>query len=77
MLPPVEDSVLQDNPQFAALYGTLTSAILNPDGTTNDGQSRGATERDAVRKVLFLMGLYGYKQLIGRTWICRNLMHIA
>lgn len=51
MIPLVEDSVLQNNPQFAALCGTLTSAILKPDGTTKDDQSRAARERDAVRKV--------------------------
>lgn len=50
MLLPVEDAVLQDNPEFAALYNTLTIAILNPDGTTKDDQSRAAKERNAVRK---------------------------
>ncbi|KAK1584988.1 uncharacterized protein LY79DRAFT_560047 [Colletotrichum navitas] len=34
MLPPVEPSVLQNNPQFAELHHALTTAILNPDGTT-------------------------------------------
>lgn len=62
MLPPVEDSILQNNPQFAALYGTLTSAILNPDGTTKDGQSRAARERDAVRKELDAHRLKAAKQ---------------
>lgn len=52
MLPPVEESVLQNNPEFAALYSTLTTAILNADGTTKDDHSRAARERDAVRKVL-------------------------
>lgn len=55
MLPPVEQSVLQNNPEFAALYSTLTTAILNPDGTTKDDQSRAARERDAVRKVCTLI----------------------
>lgn len=50
MLPPVEKTVLEDNPEFAAMYSTLTTAILNPDGTTRDDQSRAARERDAVRK---------------------------
>lgn len=50
MLPPIEDSVLQDNPDFAALYNTLTTAILNPDGTTKDDHSRAAREREIVRK---------------------------
>ena len=34
MLPPVEISTLEDNPQFAALYKRLTTNILNPDGST-------------------------------------------
>ncbi|KAK0705478.1 hypothetical protein B0H67DRAFT_649805 [Lasiosphaeris hirsuta] len=50
MLPPVEDSVLQSNPDFAALYKTLTTAILNPDGSTkNDPATK---ERNAVREEL-------------------------
>ncbi|KUI73614.1 hypothetical protein VM1G_09211 [Cytospora mali] len=62
MFPLVEDSVLQNNPQFAALYGTLTSAILNPDGTTKDDQSRAVRERDAVRKELDAHRLKSAKQ---------------
>jgi hypothetical protein len=51
MLPPVEEAVLQNNPEFAALYSTLTTAMLNLDGTTNDDKSNIARQRDAVRKV--------------------------
>lgn len=49
MLPPVEDSVLQSNPDFAVLYTTLTTAILNPDGSTKNDPA--AKERKAVREV--------------------------
>lgn len=61
MFPPVEESVLQNNPEFAALYNTLTTAILNPDGTTKDEQSRAARERNIVRKacILLLSWYYG------------------
>ncbi|KAG8162361.1 hypothetical protein KVR01_008126 [Diaporthe batatas] len=52
MLPPVEEAVLQSNPGFAALYGTLTTAILNPDGTTRDDKSHIARQRAAVREEL-------------------------
>ncbi|KAG6360709.1 hypothetical protein INS49_011774 [Diaporthe citri] len=52
MLPPVEEAVLQNNPEFAALYSTLTTAILNPDGTTKDDKSHVAKERGAVREEL-------------------------
>ncbi|WYZ37632.1 hypothetical protein EsH8_II_001138 [Colletotrichum jinshuiense] len=34
MLPPVEASVLHNNPEFAALHHALTTAILNPDGSS-------------------------------------------
>lgn len=49
MLPPVEDAVLQNNPDFAALYATLTTVILSPDGSTKNDPA--AKERDAVREV--------------------------
>ncbi|KAL2753416.1 hypothetical protein ACRALDRAFT_1072091 [Sodiomyces alcalophilus JCM 7366] len=50
MLPPVDESVLQNNPQFASLYHTLTTSILNPDGSTkNDALQK---EREAVREEL-------------------------
>lgn len=49
MLPPVEEIVLQSNPEFAALYSTLSTVILNADGTTKNDPS--AKERQAVRKV--------------------------
>lgn len=50
MIPPVEETVLKSNPEFAALYNTLTTAIINSDGTTKDDQSKAARERDVVRK---------------------------
>jgi hypothetical protein len=49
MLPPVEDAVLQHNPDFAALYKILTTALLNPDGSTKNDPA--AKERNAVREV--------------------------
>ena len=49
MLPPVEDAVLKNNLEFAALYSTLTATILNPDGSTR--KDAAAKERSAVREV--------------------------
>ncbi len=49
MLPPVEDAVLRNNPDFAALYTTLTTVILNPDGSTKAGAA--AKERAAIKAV--------------------------
>jgi hypothetical protein len=49
MFPPVEDSVLQNNPDFTNLYNKLTNVVLNPDGSTkNDPRAK---ERAAVREV--------------------------
>jgi hypothetical protein len=49
MFPPVEDSVLQNNPDFANLYNKLTNVVLNPDGSTkNDPRAK---ERATVREV--------------------------
>ncbi|KAK0740046.1 hypothetical protein B0T18DRAFT_439908 [Schizothecium vesticola] len=50
MFPPVDDAVLQNNPDFAALYKTLTTAVLNPDGSTKNDAA--AKERDAVQEEL-------------------------
>lgn len=49
MFPPVNDAVLQNNPDFAALYKTLTTVVLNPDGSTKNDAA--AKERDAVQEV--------------------------
>lgn len=51
MFPPVEDSVLQKSPGFASLYSTLTTIVLNPDGSTKDDPA--AKERAAVREVCY------------------------
>lgn len=49
MHPPVEESILQNNPQFAALYNTLTSTVLNPNCSTKNDPAR--KEREAVKEV--------------------------
>ena len=49
MFPPVDADVLEDNPDFAALYNTLTKAVLNPNGSTKNDPA--AKERAAVREV--------------------------
>ncbi len=51
MLPPIDDSVLQSNPRFAALHTTLTNNILNPNGSTKNHPSQ--KDRDAVTEVPF------------------------
>jgi hypothetical protein len=49
MFPPVDEAVLKHNPEFATLYNTLTTVILNPNGSTKNDPA--AAERDAVREV--------------------------
>ncbi|KAI5456296.1 hypothetical protein BGZ63DRAFT_366905 [Mariannaea sp. PMI_226] len=48
--PPVDESVLKNNPDFANLYKKLTHVILNPDGSTKDDPA--TKERAAVREEL-------------------------
>ncbi|KAK1772829.1 hypothetical protein QBC33DRAFT_584171 [Phialemonium atrogriseum] len=50
MLPPIEEAVLENNPEFAALYRTLTTVILNPDGSTKNDPAM--KERETVREEL-------------------------
>lgn len=52
MLPPIDSSVLKNNPQFANLYKGLTELILNDDGSTKlHPQNPVAQERKAVTEV--------------------------
>lgn len=62
MFPPVEDSVLQNNPDFANLYNKLTNLVLNPDGSTKEDPR--AKERAAVREVRLLHGYYLDKDVL-------------
>ncbi|TFB04300.1 Uncharacterized protein CCMA1212_003322 [Trichoderma ghanense] len=50
MFPPVEQKILQSNPEFAKLYRVITTAILNPDGSTREDAE--AKDRAAVQKGL-------------------------
>ncbi|TRX91106.1 hypothetical protein FHL15_008088 [Xylaria flabelliformis] len=50
MIPPVDDRILRNNPRFEKLYNTITTSILNPDGSTKIDPS--AQQRDAVRQEL-------------------------
>ncbi|KAK8086003.1 hypothetical protein PG994_000977 [Apiospora phragmitis] len=50
MLPPVDESVLTDNPDFEKLYKSLSADILHPDGSTK--KDAAAEQRDAVRREL-------------------------
>jgi hypothetical protein len=49
MLPPVDETILQNNPEFAALYSRLTTSVLNPDGSTRNHPA--AKERARVSEV--------------------------
>ncbi|KAJ2894051.1 hypothetical protein MKZ38_007968 [Zalerion maritima] len=62
MFPPVDEAVLQSNPDFAKLYKTLTTAKLNPNGSTK--QDAAQKERDAVREELHTYRLKHTKQSI-------------
>jgi hypothetical protein len=48
MLPPVDEHVLRDNPEFAKLYLILKNDVLNPDGSTkleNENSERETTSQ--------------------------------
>ncbi|KAL5606977.1 hypothetical protein BROUX41_003344 [Berkeleyomyces rouxiae] len=50
MLPPIDEAILENHPDFKALYTTLTTVVLNSDGTSvsrSDG-----TERQRLRDEL-------------------------
>ena len=49
MHPPVDEAVLKNNPQFAGLYKTLTTAILNTNCSTKNDPAH--KEREAMREV--------------------------
>lgn len=56
MLPPVDHSILEANPEFASLYTKLTTSVLNPDGSTKNGPS--TKERRAVTEVMMIITPY-------------------
>lgn len=49
MFPPIDESVLRNNPDFANLYNKLTNVVLNPDGSTKEDPM--AKERKRVKAV--------------------------
>lgn len=54
MFPPVDEEVLRNNPGFANLYKTLTTTVLNPDGSSrHDAEARA---RGDVQKVSWSTG---------------------
>ena len=62
MLPPVEEAVLENNVEFANLYKTLSTVMLNRDGSTKIEPS--AKQRNAVRTVRIGENLENRKQLL-------------
>ena len=50
MLPPIDDDVLRNNPDFERVYKKVTGGLLNPDGSTRDDEAT-ARKREAVRQV--------------------------
>ncbi|KAI1651303.1 uncharacterized protein F4817DRAFT_181141 [Daldinia loculata] len=68
MLPPVDEAVLKQNPNFDRLYKTLTGSLLNPDGSTRSNDSA-AKKRDAVHNELKAYRLKATKQHLLRRAI--------
>ncbi|KAI1761604.1 hypothetical protein GGR53DRAFT_21867 [Hypoxylon sp. FL1150] len=61
MLPPIDEAVLQTNPDFERLYKTVTSSLLNADGSTKSHDPV-AKKREAVRDELKSYRLKAAKQ---------------
>ncbi|RDL40279.1 Uncharacterized protein BP5553_00258 [Venustampulla echinocandica] len=51
MLPPIDSTILESNPKFAALHATLANTILNPNGSTRNhsGQKERAPSSEALK----------------------------
>ncbi|KAI0010076.1 hypothetical protein F4779DRAFT_327782 [Xylariaceae sp. FL0662B] len=60
MLPPIDEAVLEKNPDFDKVYKTLTGSLLNPDCSTKS--DRTAKKRDAIREELKTHRLKSTKQ---------------
>ncbi|EKD12769.1 uncharacterized protein L3040_006922 [Drepanopeziza brunnea f. sp. 'multigermtubi'] len=66
MLPPIDDSILEANPKFAALHSILAKQILNPNGSTKYHPAQ--KERDAVSEALKISRIRSAKaQLLKST----------
>ncbi|KAI1652849.1 hypothetical protein F4813DRAFT_289388 [Daldinia decipiens] len=68
MLPPLDEAVLKQNPNFDRLYKTLTGSLLNPDGSTRSNDPA-AKKRDAVHNELKAYRLKATKQHLLRRAI--------
>ncbi|KAI1371739.1 hypothetical protein F4677DRAFT_450084 [Hypoxylon crocopeplum] len=68
MLPPIDEAVLKNNPDFGRLYKTVTGSLLNTDGSTK-GNDSAAKKRDAVRDELRAYRLKATKQHLLRRAI--------
>ncbi|KAI1479398.1 hypothetical protein F4774DRAFT_123970 [Daldinia eschscholtzii] len=68
MLPPIDEAVLKQNPDFDRLYKTLTGSLLNPDGSTRSNDPA-AKKRDAVHNELKDYRLKATKQHLLRRAI--------
>lgn len=54
MLPPVDATVLSNNPKFHALYDDLCTGKLNPDGTSKILDAKVLKEREVFAEVCFI-----------------------
>ncbi|KAI0112326.1 hypothetical protein F4776DRAFT_350856 [Hypoxylon sp. NC0597] len=68
MLPPIDEAVLKNNPDFERLYKTVTDSLLNADGSTKSNDPA-AKKRDAVRDELGAHRLKATKQHLLRCAI--------
>ncbi|KAI1770564.1 hypothetical protein F4818DRAFT_432580 [Hypoxylon cercidicola] len=68
MLPPIDEAVLKNNPDFERLYKSVTGSLLNADGSTKSNDPT-AKKRDAVHDELEAYRLKAAKQNLLRRAI--------
>ncbi|KAI0880163.1 uncharacterized protein GGS22DRAFT_98782 [Annulohypoxylon maeteangense] len=68
MLPPIDEAVFNNNPDFERLYKTVTGSLLNTDGSSKSNDSA-SKKRDTVRDELRKHRLKATKQHLLRRAI--------
>lgn len=68
MFPPLEDSVLRNNPKFAALHANIVKNVLDPSGVSKDVLHD--KEREAITQVYLILDLELVHNVL--TWSIRS-----
>lgn len=64
MLPPVDPSILQQNPNFSTLYKDLCTRKLNPDGSTRDTKKQRIHDEIRTVSIYFVLAVISYISIL-------------